>query len=267
MSDSLHALIERINQKAIWDTEPVFCFTSDIDWASEYVLESFFTALSQYGLAITAFVTHQSDCIEHLYQDGGLDRGIHPNFLPGSSHGNSYTEVIDACLQYAPESECFRSHRLFDVTDITHLLKERYGFKYVSNLGTILQTHIRPVLHESGLLHYPIFFEDGTHLWNKLDLNVQRYAKQLDAPGIKIISIHPMNYVFNTPSITYMRSIKDSMSREDYNTMLRQYVVERRNTESEGIADTVNGLIRYVREKNYRIMSLKEIYRETIRGL
>ena len=210
------------------------------------------------------FVTHESEIIELNYESGKIERGIHPNFLPNSSHGNSYYEIVAACVKFAPEAYGFRSHRLFDVTDITHLLKNDFSFKYVSNLGTILQGYIRPILHESGLVHIPIFFEDGTHLYNQLDLNFKKYVHLFNAPGIKIISFHPMNFVFNSPNMPFMRHIKDSLTREEYNNIKTEVINKLKNPEM-GIGKTVLDIVEYVKENRLPIMSLNEIY-NTVTG-
>jgi len=217
MKKCIEKLLGNINSKHIWDEAPVFCFTSDIDWASEDVIKEYFKIINPLQIRPTLFVTHHSETIESYFKAGEVERGIHPNFLPNSSHGKTFKDIIETCIQFAPESYGFRSHRLFDVTDITHSLKNEYGYKYVSNMGTILQTDIKPVLHESGLIHFPIFFEDGTHLYNQLDLDFRKYLDLFISPGIKIISFHPMNFVFNSPNLSYMRQIKDSLSREEYN--------------------------------------------------
>lgn len=249
----------------MWIEEPIFCFTSDIDWASEAVLSDYFTQADHRGLKTTLFVTHKSQIIEEQFQNGVVNRGIHPNFLAGSSHGDSFEEVVKTCLAFAPEARGFRCHRLFDVTDITHLLRNKYGFKYVSNLGTLLKTNITPILHESGLLHYPIFFEDGAHSQSELDLDISKYSKYFSAPGIKIISFHPMNLVLNYPTTTYMRSINESLTREEYNNIDSNQIEKLRNTQTRGVGDSVKMIFELVDKNNYTIMSLDEIYKETIR--
>jgi len=156
----------------IWDYMPVYCFTSDVDWASEDVLSSFLVSIHDFNITPTLFVTNWSNIIDRYYENKFIRRGIHPNFLPNSSHGDNYDDVIKECLNFAPESIGVRSHREFGVTDTYHPLKEKYHFKYMSNTFTVFQRNIIPVLHESGMIELPIFFEDGTHLYNKLDLNI-----------------------------------------------------------------------------------------------
>lgn len=255
-------LLERLNLPRVWDREPVFCFTSDIDWASEPALERFLERFAVPELKLTTFVTHESARIAEAHAAGRLERGIHPNFLPGSSHGDSFREVIETCMTFAPEAEFFRSHRLFDVTDITHLLRDQFGFRLVSNLGTVLHRGIRPILHESGLVHVPIFFEDGTHLYNRLSLSLADLREHFTSPGIKIISVHPMNYVINTPEIAYMRQIKDTLSREAYGAMTHEEI-DRRRHRGSGISSLVDEIIDLARAS--RIMSLREIYETAIR--
>jgi hypothetical protein len=256
-------LINKIAAKNIWDKGPVFCFTSDVDWSSEDVMKAYFHKVNTYDINPTLFVTHESQVVADNYLHDKINRGIHPNFLPGSSHGNFFEEVIENCKDYAPEAKCFRSHRAFDVTDTNHLLKNNYGFNYCSNYITILQSGIRPVLHESGLINFPVFFEDGTHLYNNLNLNFKHYIKSFISPGIKIISFHPMNFILNSPTLYFMRKIKDSMSREEYNNISEEQILKLQNKEI-GIGCTVIDIIEFVRLNNFPVLSLKELYEQTI---
>jgi len=255
--------LHNLSKPKIWNEEPVFCFTSDIDWASEDVLEIMLAEIETYELKFTTFVTHYSQLIDQKFKNRKIERGIHPNFLQNSSHGSSFTEVIENCMKFAPEAIGFRSHRLFDVTDITHLLKNNYGFKYVSNLCTVLGKKIEPFLHESGLIHFPIFFEDGTHLYNELSLNFLTYQNYFSTPGIKIISFHPMNFVLNSPTLNYMRNIKDSLSRTDYNSLDNRQIQQLQN-KGDGIRDFIKDIIEFAKRKNYRILSLNELYANSI---
>lgn len=259
MRENTELLLSKINKKQIWHDGPVFCFNSDIDWASEDVMTEYFNIINPLEVKPTLFVTHESAVIESNFQSGHIERGIHPNFLSNSSHGDSFREIIETCVKFAPESFGFRSHRLFDVTDITHMLKNDFGYKYVSNLGTVLQTNLFPILHESGLVHIPIFFEDGTHLYNHLDLNFKKYLDLFTTPGIKVISFHPMNFVFNSPNMVFMRQIKDSLTREEYNNITTATIEKMRNRDA-GIGKTVLDIIQFVKENNYPIMSLNEVY-------
>jgi len=256
-------LLNKIKKKQIWDDGPVFCFTSDIDWASETVLSHFFKSINSLDINPTLFLTHNSDIIDANFRAGKILRGVHPNFLPDSSHGKNFKEIIDTCIQYAPESIGFRSHRAFEVTDVTHLFANEFGYKYFSHQITVFQPDIKPILHESGLINFPVFFEDGTHLYNELDLKIMRYSNWLLSPGIKIISFHPMNFVFNSPKISFMRNIKDSMSRTEYINISDETINKYSNTKL-GIKDSVLEIVEFVKSKQFPIYSLNDIFNQII---
>lgn len=260
----IEKLLEKVNASHPWDEMPVYCFTSDIDWASEDVMKVFFSVINELEIKPTLFVTHRSEIIEQNYTGKKIDRGIHPNFLRGSSHGSNFEEVAEFCVRLAPEAYGFRSHRAFDVTDITHLLRNQYGYKYVSNQITILHKFIRPILHESGLINFPVFFEDGTHLYNQMDLDYKKYESYFVTPGIKIISFHPMNFVLNSPTLSFMRQIKDSLTREEYNHINVETLVKLQN-KNAGIRNTILDIINFVKEKNFPVYSMNELYNTIIK--
>ena len=263
MTSEIEYLIERIHSRFIWDEEPVFCFTSDIDWASEHVLTEYFDTLNRLDLKPTLFVTHHSEEINRNYLGNRIERGLHPNFMNGSSHGSNFKEIAETCLAIAPEAIGFRSHRAFDLTDITHLMHNEYNFKFVSHQITIFQPLVKPILHESGLINFPVFFEDGTHLYNRLNLDFKKYESLFFTPGIKVISFHPMHFVFNSPALSFMRNIKDSLTRDELNNISPDYITKYRN-KGFGIRDTVMNLIEFVKQNNFTIISMNELYKNLI---
>ncbi len=258
----MESLIHKLSQHKVWDNEPVFCFTSDIDWASEAIMQRCFDIILPLKLKPTLFLTHESDLIKSNWKE--FDFGIHPNFLPDSSHGEDFRSVIEHVKSFTPGSIATRSHRGFDVTDTSHLLYE-YGYRYSSNWVTQMQTGISPVLHESGLINVPVFWEDGTHLYNSMDLFPEKYFDYFKLPGIKVISIHPTNLVLNPPTLKYMRLIKDSLTRTQYNNLQYQDITHYANP-LRGIADTTKDIIEFVKSGGYKILSLKDIYNECIRN-
>lgn len=262
--NSIEHQLKQIHKKHIFDDVPVFCFTSDIDWASEDVMHEYFNIIDDLDIPLTLFVTHHSNWINTYFKNGKIERGIHPNFMNGSSHGANYKEIIETCIRFAPEAYGFRSHRAYEVTDVTHLLKNDYNFKYVSHQITVFQQFVRPVLHESGLIGFPVFFEDGTHLYNKLELDIKTYLNYFTKPGIKVISFHPMNFVFNSHTLYFMRSIKNSLSREEYNNISYETIGFMQN-KNYGIRNTIMDIINFVKQKNYPILSLNKLYNNIIK--
>ena len=108
-----------------WEEEPVFCFTSDIDWSSESIIKYSHDILSGDDLKLTYFITHSSPFLNELNASNKIDLLIHPNFLPNSSHGDSFKEVIDYCMNLVPNADGFRSHRYFEGCLPIEILAER----------------------------------------------------------------------------------------------------------------------------------------------
>ncbi|EKD92038.1 MAG: hypothetical protein ACD_29C00231G0001 [uncultured bacterium] len=185
---------------------------------------------------------------------------IHPNFLPDSSHGNSFTEVIDYCKKLVPDADGFRCHRYFEVNDIMDDFEKR-GFKFVSNHCTRCETHIKPLLHRSGLLSLPIFLEDGGYLLMDTTLDFTHLISRLETPGLKIINFHPAHMAFNTPDFGYTRRIKDSMSREAWNQIAGEQI-QKIEYKKLGIRHIIQDIIALAFKRNYKVLSMHEIYQE-----
>ena len=244
-----------------WDEEPVFCFTSDIDWASESIIKYSHNVLSGDNLKLTYFITHPSPFLNDLNELKKVRLLIHPNFLPNSSHGNSFKEVIDYCLNLVPTADGFRSHRYFEVNDIMDDLEKR-GFRFVSNHCTRCETHIKPLIHRSGLLSIPIFLEYGGYLLMDPALNFNNLIPKLNSPGLKVINFHPAHMAFNTPNFDYTRSIKDSMSRDSWNNLSLSELQNLENKDQPGIRKIIQQVIDFAFNNNHKVLSMHEIYYE-----
>ena len=57
ITDNMAVLVEKLTQPHIWDEQPVFCFTSDIDWASEAVIDNFFHKMPYYQTPLREIAT------------------------------------------------------------------------------------------------------------------------------------------------------------------------------------------------------------------
>jgi len=254
---NLDFILDKTFQNKIWNNQPVFCFTSDIDWASEAVLEYYFEVINTYELKPTLFVTHRSKTVERNYFAGKIETGIHPNFLPDSSQGKTYEDVIKYCYDCCPGNPAqFRCHRAFDCTDVTHFLKNK-GFTHYSNYITAMQPYIRPVIHESGLINFPVFFEDGTYLYNEFPLKFNEWL--FSTPGIKVISIHPMHLILNSPDFKFMRNLKDTLGRERYCNLTESEINKLK--QENGIANMLFDIIRWVKQNEFPVFTLNELYK------
>lgn len=252
-------LINKLENKFIWDEMPVYVFTTDIDWASEDVLSLFFEKLKRFDFKIDTFVTHDSDIINKNEKKGRVIKHPHPNFCLPSSHGKSEDEIVEYILKLAPYSKGLRMHRFGTNSGIEHKFKEKFGFRYISNCINLLQKNIIPFVTESGMISLPIFFEDGTHLYQKMSLDFKNFESKFSSNGLKIISFHPIDFVLNSSSYEYMRLVRDSITREEYNIMTTEMINKLKN-HSNGISDFIFQIFEFVNKNNFKIMTLDEIY-------
>lgn len=241
-----------------WESEPVFCFTSDIDWASEATIQYSHELLSASELSLTYFNTHPSSYLNELREEKKIRMLIHPNFLPDSSHGDGFLEVIEYCKKLVPDADGFRSHRYFEVNDIMDEFFSR-NFKFVSNICTRCEERLHPFFHRSGLVSIPIFFEDGGYLLMDKELNFSNLIPRLSSPGLKVINFHPAHMAFNTPNFGYTRSVKDRLSREAWNNMSPSDI-KAVEYQGLGIRNIVESIIEFALKKKYRIASMHEIH-------
>lgn len=244
---------------APWVSKPIFCLTSDIDWASDAAVRFFHESIYIDNFPITYFLTHESNYLSTL-SDHAVEFGIHPNFLPGSSHGDSFDEVINTCLAFMPSPIFFRCHKYFDVDDtIVKLLS--IGCKFDSNLCTLMDTELKPLTHRLGHTRLPVFWEDGSHLTHGLPLDFDAFdSSSFAVPGLKILNMHPMHYALNTPNQAFARGIKDNTDRSVWNSFSRSEI-KRLEHNGRGIRNFIDEMLTWIRDREFTTMRLTDIYR------
>jgi hypothetical protein len=193
-----------------------FVLTSDLDWASEYCIKHFLEIAAQFPIKPTLFVTHESAAVRIAAEEERVELGIHPNFLPGSSHGNDIESVIDHVLRLVPRPVAVRSHRYLDSPQIAAGLANR-GFKLDSNLCMHLKCNLGPVALPNGLVRLPVFFEDDIHWDHGLGWRFDAYAADFLSPGLKILNFHPFFVALNVPDAAFYarhKSLIGSLTRQ-----------------------------------------------------
>ena len=228
----------------------MYCFTSDMDWACEGMIER--TLQIHSDVPLTPFVTHRSPLIEGKYS-GEMSRyvGVHPNFRPGSSHGDDIGDVLNYLKAIRPSAQYWRSHSFVDSTLITDALRNA-GFLYDSNLALHLQSHIIPLKHNSGMLRFPVFLEDDYYMRNSFNMTIEDFKDQLITPGLKIFNFHPIHIALNTPSLEYYEEVKADLSTGDWGKHIHR---------GEGIATLLKELIAFTEKQPFQAHYLDDIYR------
>ena len=231
------------------------CFTADLDWASEHAIEDLLKGFEINSIRPTVFVTHPSKVIDR-YKDK-IEIGIHPNFIQPSSQGKTQDEIVDYCRRLAPETKVFRSHKWYGDNDIYDKLWNS-GFRYESNLCTYMD-EAEPFIHRSGMVSFPVFLEDGAYIIKNRKLDFNEVREQFKRNGLKVINIHPMHYVLNTPCFSYTREIKDRLSREEWNN-LQPEDLSNLSYKGAGIRKFIEDLFQFSKGASIKVITLKQMY-------
>jgi len=235
---------------------PLFCLTSDTDWASDYAISELLRFAGDLGIVPTVFATHSTPTLKNV-----ADVGLHPNFLPGSSHGADPRSVIDNMVAAYPRARTFRSHHFVDSSDISSEMFRR-GFLYDSNLCLHLQDNIVPLRMSSGAIRFPVFWEDDVHWGSEQgDWCVEHYLERFTNHGLKILNIHPFFFAANIPSQDYYEKVKQHIKTLSADT------VREVRYDGPGVRTFAESLLKELRGRGFEFHTLQRLYEMTCRQL
>ena len=185
--------------------------TLDVDWAPDFAIDFAARLLLENNVHATWFVTHQSPALERLRQHPELfELGIHPNFLPGSTHGETPEKVLDYCMGLAPEAVSMRTHSLVQSTPLLkHVLTQT---PITTDVSLFLRraSFLCPVEFEVGgrtLIRVPYYWEDDFEMESS---NPCWRADPLlaDGEGLKVFDFHPIHIYLNSVSMGPYEELK-----------------------------------------------------------
>lgn len=247
------------NVRSYFNNKNVCCFTVDVEWSPEWAIEKTLDLFASYDVPLTPFITHDSPSIKNYF--GTKEKthyvGLHPNFLPGSSHGNNHTEVIDHVINLWPESRFFRSHSFYDNSRITHELVNR-GFLFDSNLCLYLQPYSVPLLHQSGLIRFPVFWEEDIH-WSRAQFEFKgsHLRRNLDMPGLQVFNVHPLSVALNIPNDKYYVDHKFLYQQKEMPEDFDKYYYK-----GKGTKNFLEEVIIYLKDENRQMKYLYDLFIE-----
>jgi len=73
---------------------------------------------------------------------------------------------------------------------------------------TPCQGYLLPIVHPTGILRLPVYFEDDTAFDAVDDFTVDVFLESLITPGLKILNFHPTFVGCNTPSLAHYNSVR-----------------------------------------------------------
>lgn len=177
--------------------------TFDIDWNPDWVIRDTIELCDKLGVPATFFVTHDCQSMRDLVGTHH-ERGIHPNFNPGSTQGGSPEEILTHVAALVPDAVSFRSHSLTSSSPLLTLIGRQHpNIRIESNTFLPYHPNLQPTrsYYPGSKLPFfklPFFFEDDLFC----DDPDWRWSNLLPASaGLKIFTFHPLLVYLNAPSL------------------------------------------------------------------
>jgi hypothetical protein len=187
-----------------------FILTFDLDWAADAAIDEVAELLIARGMKATWFVTHAGEAVDRLRRRPDLfELGVHPNFLPGSTHGATPEAVLEEVLRIVPEAVSFRPHSVVYSGRLLELIMTKTRLRIDSTFLLPGVEGIRPFVYRQfggELTRVPFFWADDYELGQKLpDWNASRFFK---VEGLKVLDFHPTHVWLNSRSAAGYREMR-----------------------------------------------------------
>jgi hypothetical protein len=185
--------------------------TLDIDWAPDWMVADAAQALARAGVRATWFATHRSPVLADLLSERLFEVGVHPNFLPGSSHGEQPAEVMRHVLEFVPGARTVRTHSLLQSERHSQMLVEDFGLRTDCSQLLMDSAHVAPHrlrFSPEGpwLTRVPHVFQDNMFMFAGRPWSVDDPA--FHTPGLKVFDFHPVHLALNSPSFDVYARLK-----------------------------------------------------------
>lgn len=173
--------------------------TFDTDWAPDFVIDAVAEMQRSYGVPATWFVTHESPAIDRLREEPELfELGIHPNFLPNSSHGTSVEEVLQHVMSIVPEAVSMRTHGVYQSGALLSEVARSTPVKIDSTTFLPLMPDLAPVIQHTPhgtLIRAPFIWSDDYEELRPPPRWTTEILRKLH--GLKVLLFHPMRVYLN----------------------------------------------------------------------
>ena len=185
--------------------------TFDIDWAPDFCISNILNKLKNAQIKATFFVTHLSDIIVDIINQGH-NVGLHPNFLPNSSQGKNLDEIMDYLFKIAPNAIALRTHALVQSSPLLWELFSKFPqlkfdislFTYKFPLVKVFDWTFEGVSFKRINYNWEddCAFFDSEFLWNKPKF----YS------DITVFDFHPIHVALNSRDNKNYNRLKNNIS-------------------------------------------------------
>ena len=181
----------------------------DQDWAPAWATEALIRHVVDAKQVGTLFVTNACSSLD-LARASGFELGWHPNFLPGSSHGESIDEVLDFMTALVPEAVGVRAHCLVRGTPYMVAYRDR-GLRYEASDLMDGVDGLEPFRSWTGLWRLPIWLEDDVSL--ERGLRFFFTESELAGEGLQVVNIHPVLHALNCTELAQYQDLKAHLAK------------------------------------------------------
>lgn len=202
------------------DTNNNYILTIDVDWAPDWMIEYVANVLVTKNVKATWFVTHACPAVEAIQQRHDLfEIGIHPNCLPGSTHGNNEDEVLRHVKVIVPDAISMRTHGLYQSTPFLTRAAIDYGISidvslFLPRTPNLVQHCIR--WQGAELWRIPYFWEDDSEIFE--DDPIWTFSDpRLHGNGLKVFDFHPAYIALNTDKFSVYEKLKQERELPTWN--------------------------------------------------
>ncbi len=230
------------------------CTDGDQDWAPEWAIATYLEKFSKWKQSVHVFRTSPSALLDRAIGNGTIEQGWHPNFMTGSSQGNTIDEVVEYCQREFPGATTARAHCFAEDSFRIRALAKA-GIIADSQNPTGCQGYLLPMIHPAGILRLPVYFEDDVAFDAAAEFTIDTFRKTLFTPGLKILNFHPTFVGCNTPSLAHYNSVRG----EVFDTI---EPAEGVRWEGRGTADMLDELIGEILSAGYRFEPLHSVVNE-----
>ena len=185
--------------------------TLDVDWAPDHAIDAVAGELIERDVRATWFVTHASPAIDRLRDRPDLfELGIHPNFAPGSTHGETPDAVLDHCMAIVPEARSMRTHGLVQSSALLALVRERTPVRVDASLFLPGANDLAPVdypLASGSIVRVPYLWEDDAEMLRP-DPVWDAWGLAARTRGLAVFDFHPIHVVLNSADMRAYEALK-----------------------------------------------------------
>lgn len=187
--------------------------TFDQDWAPDWAVEACVSMCLDANVPFTFFATNESPILRAIKAESSSELGVHPNFLPNSSHGTGTKEVLSAMAALVPEARSMRTHSL---VQSSRIFAEVVNYTEIVNDVSLLipfGSDLRASTTHYGtrsLIRLPYSWEDDEAMFReRWDWRLSSWPG--DSAGYHTFDFHPIHVALNSANMTNYEALKEHL--------------------------------------------------------